>query len=66
MESKYFKIGDNVDVKDNDYGSWFVGKLIKIKKGISLEEKPKHLINLIENDGLIYVVELKGQVFLLC
>lgn len=56
----YFKIGDNVDVKDNDYGSWFVGKLIKIKKDTSLDEKQKNLINLIENDGLIYVVEFIG------
>lgn len=57
-ESKYFKIGDYVDIKDYQYGSWFVGKLLKIKKDISEVNKPNDPKSPVQNDGLIYVVDL--------
>lgn len=59
-ESKYFRVGDFVDVKDNLYGSWFIAKLIKIKKDFSQVDKSNDPNSLVKNDGLIYVVQLEG------
>lgn len=59
-ESKYFKVGDFVDIKDHLYGSWFLAKLVKIKKNFSEVDKPNDPNDLVENDGLVYVVELEG------
>lgn len=50
-------MGDYVDVKDNYYGSWFIGKLVKIKKDNSSTVKPQDPKSPVQNDGLIYVVE---------
>lgn len=64
MESKYFKIGDYVDVKDYHYGSWFIGKLIKIKNDNSTANVPNNdnPNSPVENDGLVYIVEFDGCV----
>lgn len=63
MESKYFKIGDNVDVKDYHYGSWFIAKLINIKKDISSSvDKPNNPQSPVVNDGLIYICKFYGLV----
>lgn len=59
-ESKYFKVGDYVDVKDYTYGSWFISKLIKIKKDSCVVNKPNDPKSPVENDGLIYVAEILG------
>lgn len=47
-------------MKDYHYGSWFIGKLTKIKKDIALVDKPNDPKSPVENDGLIYVVEIEG------
>ncbi|XP_025424158.1 E3 ubiquitin-protein ligase UHRF1-like isoform X2 [Sipha flava] len=60
VESKYFKVGDYVDMKDYHYGSWFIGKLIKIKKDNALVEKPNDPKSPVKNDGLLYVVAIEG------
>lgn len=60
MESKYFKVGDYVDMKDYHYGSWFIGKLIKIKKGIASVDISNDPKSPVENDGLLYVVKIEG------
>jgi len=60
MDSKYFKIGDYVDVKDYHYGSWFIGKLLKIKKDPCRVDKPTDPKSPVKNDGLLYVVEILG------
>lgn len=61
MESKYFKIGDNVDVKDYHYGSWFIAKLCNIKKDISSQiDKSNNPQSPVVNDGLIYVAIFNG------
>lgn len=58
-ESLYFRVGDYVDVKDYHYGSWFIGKLVKIKKDISSsEDKSMNPLSPVKNDGFIYSVEL--------
>ncbi|XP_001945737.1 E3 ubiquitin-protein ligase UHRF1 isoform X1 [Acyrthosiphon pisum] len=57
-ESKYFKVGDYVDVKDYTYGSWFISKLIKIKKDSCAVNKPNDPKSPVENDGLVYVAEI--------
>lgn len=62
-ESKYFKVGDYVDIKDYHYGAWFMAKLIKIKKDKSSGDKPNDPKSPVQNDGLIYVVEILGYVF---
>ncbi|XP_015367414.1 PREDICTED: E3 ubiquitin-protein ligase UHRF1-like [Diuraphis noxia] len=59
-ESKYFKVGDYVDIKDYTYGSWFISKLIKIKKDNGVVNKPNDPKSPVENDGLIYVAEILG------
>lgn len=56
----YFKVGDYVDVRDTQHGSWFLGKLTKIIKNKDLEEKPNDPKSPVKNDGLVYVVELIG------
>lgn len=56
-ESKYFKIGDYVDIKVNHIGSWFMAKLIKIKKDFSSISESDDNKSASENDGLLYVVE---------
>ncbi|XP_025424054.1 E3 ubiquitin-protein ligase UHRF1-like [Sipha flava] len=59
-DSLYFKVGDYVDVRDTQHGSWFLGKLIKIKKNFDLEGKPNDPKSLVKNDGLVYVVAFVG------
>lgn len=59
-ESKYFKVGDYVDIKDYQYGSWFISQLIKIKKDNSSLSKSNDPKSPVENDGLIYVVAIEG------
>lgn len=63
-ECKYFKIGDYVDVKDCSYGSWFTGKLIKIKKSSSTTTDPNTASSSTEKDRLIYVVQFTGYVLM--
>lgn len=63
MESKYFKVGDYVDIKDYQYGSWFMAKLVKIKKDHSPVLKRNDPKSPVQNDGLIYLVEILGYVF---
>lgn len=59
-ESKYFKLGDYVDIRDYEYGVWYMGKIVKIKKDDSLEIEPTSSDNQEEYDGLIYFVEDAG------
>uniref|UniRef100_A0A2S2PRQ6 RING-type E3 ubiquitin transferase n=1 Tax=Schizaphis graminum TaxID=13262 RepID=A0A2S2PRQ6_SCHGA len=59
-ESKYFKLGDFVDVRDFEYGVWYMGKIVKIKKDISVENGETVSDDQEENDGLIYFVEDVG------
>ncbi|XP_050425724.1 E3 ubiquitin-protein ligase UHRF1-like [Adelges cooleyi] len=59
-ESKYFKIGDYVDIKDYHYGSWFIAKVIKIKKDPAPSHQNNNPKSPVENDGLIYVTEIDG------
>ncbi|XP_050541918.1 E3 ubiquitin-protein ligase UHRF1-like [Daktulosphaira vitifoliae] len=58
--SKYFKIGDYVDIKDYHYGSWFLAKITKIKKDRSPNDKHSDPKSPVQNDGLIYVAEIDG------
>jgi len=60
VESKYFKVGDFVDVNDYTYGSWFISKLIKIKKDSCISNKPNNSKSPVENDGLVYVADIFG------
>lgn len=60
--SKYFKVGDYVDIKDYHYGSWFLAKITKIKKDKSPNDKHNDPKSPVQNDGLIYVAELDGFV----
>ncbi|XP_050422764.1 E3 ubiquitin-protein ligase UHRF1-like isoform X2 [Adelges cooleyi] len=59
-ESKYFKIGDYVDIKDYNYGSWFLAKVIKIKKDVASNDKQNDPKSPVKNDGLVYVAEIVG------
>lgn len=61
-ESKYFQVGDYVDVKDYYYGAWFMGKLIKIKKDNHSVDKPNDPKSPVKNDDLVYVVKIIGYV----
>lgn len=45
QQSKYYKLGDQVDVWDSDTGSWYEGKLIKITH----TEQPKSRVECDEN-----------------
>lgn len=49
-------------MRDYQYGSWFMGKLIQIKKDTSPENKPKNPFSSVETDGLLYVVQFVGLV----
>lgn len=57
--SKYFRVGDFVDIKDTSYGSWFMAKLVRIKKDLA-QDKSNDPNSQVKNDGLIYVVQLEG------
>ncbi|XP_025191295.1 E3 ubiquitin-protein ligase UHRF1-like [Melanaphis sacchari] len=59
-ESKYFKIGDYVDLRDYEYGVWYMGKIVKIKKDITVKNEQTSSDNQEEYDGLIYFVEDAG------
>ncbi|KAE9529076.1 hypothetical protein AGLY_012030 [Aphis glycines] len=59
-ESKYFKLGDYVDIRDYEYGVWYMGKIVKIKKDISVEIVQPLSASQEERDGLIYFVEDAG------
>jgi len=72
-------LGDYVDIRDYEYGVWYMGKIVKIKKDVSLEIEPTSSDNQEETssdnqedtssdsqeeyDGLIYFVEDAGLVF---
>ncbi|XP_001944935.5 LOW QUALITY PROTEIN: E3 ubiquitin-protein ligase UHRF1 [Acyrthosiphon pisum] len=56
-ESKYFKLGDYVDIRDFEYGVWYMGKIVKIKKDDSSQIEPTSSSDNLEDDGLIYFVE---------
>ncbi|XP_022182071.1 E3 ubiquitin-protein ligase UHRF1-like, partial [Myzus persicae] len=60
-ESKYFKLGDYVDIRDFEYSVWYMGKIVKIKKDDSFEIEPTSSDNQDEHDGLIYFVEDAGS-----
>lgn len=64
MESKYFKVGDYVDVNHYQYGSWFLSRLVKIKKDV-FSDISNHSNCPVENDGLLYVVAIEGLILLL-
>jgi len=53
-------LGDYVDIRDYEYGVWYMGKIVKIKKDESLEIKPTSSSDNLEDDGLIYFVEDAG------
>lgn len=53
-------MGDYVDIRDFEYGVWYMGKIVKIKKDDSLEVEPTSSDNQEEYDGLIYFVEDAG------
>ncbi|CAI6375138.1 unnamed protein product [Macrosiphum euphorbiae] len=59
-ESKYFKLGDYVDIRDYEYGVWYMGKIVKIKNDDSSEIEPTSSSDNLEDDGLIYFVEDAG------
>jgi len=54
-------LGDYVDIRDYEYGVWYMGKIVKIKKDVSPEIEPTSSSdNIEEDDGLIYFVEDAG------
>ncbi|KAF0704134.1 E3 ubiquitin-protein ligase UHRF1-like, partial [Aphis craccivora] len=60
VDSKYFKLGDYVDIRDYEYGVWYMGKIVKIKKDNSVENGQTSSDKEEEHDGLIYFVEDAG------
>lgn len=53
-------MGDYVDIRDYEYGVWYMGKIVKIKKDDSSEIEPTSSSDNLEDDGLIYFVEDAG------
>lgn len=50
-----------MDIRDRTYGSWFTGKLLKIKKSNSpIEDNSDAATTSMKDDGLVYTVELTG------
>jgi len=53
-------LGDYVDIRDFEYGVWYMGKIVKIKKDDSSKIEPTSSSDNLEDDGLIYFVEDAG------
>lgn len=63
-ECVHFKVGDYVDIKDLQYGSWFTCKILKIKKKpIELNPDVPTISTCTENYEFFYVVQYTGYVF---